>query len=202
MSAGSGSSALLPYLPLLYVAWSDGSMDLAELRSICNRVVDVWKMSPEDRERFVRWLDPDQPPTVSELDEILALVRESSAGSERRGPPLAHRAGLGTGARRWRRALAARSGRRSRRSSTRSAATGRPRRASCWVIRRGSKIRRDEGDPVARRGGRHAPAHWHRWSDSGSRDGVVGGGGDGGRDRSSPARSPRCAAPRTARRRE
>jgi acyl-CoA oxidase len=76
----SGRSALLSFLPLLYVAWSDGSMDLAELRSICNRAVDVWKMSPEDRERFVRWLDPDQPPTESELDEILALVRESSAG--------------------------------------------------------------------------------------------------------------------------
>ena len=74
-----GRSALLPFLPLLYVAWSDGSMELAELRSICNRVVDVWKMSPEDRERFVRWLDPDQPPTERELDEMLALVRESSA---------------------------------------------------------------------------------------------------------------------------
>ena len=71
---------LLPYLPLLYVAWSDGNMDLAELRSICSRVVEVWKMSPEDRERFGRWLDPDQPPTESELDEILGMVRESSAG--------------------------------------------------------------------------------------------------------------------------
>jgi acyl-CoA oxidase len=76
----AGRSALLPFLPLLYVAWSDGSMDLAELRTICNRVAEVWKMTPEDRERFVRWLDPDQPPSESELDEILALVRESSAG--------------------------------------------------------------------------------------------------------------------------
>ena len=80
MSAGSGRSALLPFLPLLYVAWSDGSMDLAELRSICGRVVELWKMSPEDRESFGRWLDPDQPPTQSELDEILTMVRESSAG--------------------------------------------------------------------------------------------------------------------------
>ena len=80
MSVGSGRSALLPFLPLLYVAWSDGSMDLAELRSICSRLVEMWKMSPEDRERFARWLDPDQPPTESELDEILAMVRESSAG--------------------------------------------------------------------------------------------------------------------------
>jgi acyl-CoA oxidase len=80
MSVGSGKSALLPLLPLLYVAWSDGSMELAELRAICGRVVDVWKMSPEERERFGRWLDPDQPPTPAELDEILALVREKSAG--------------------------------------------------------------------------------------------------------------------------
>ena len=80
MSVGSGRSALLPFLPLLYVAWSDGNMDLAELRSICSRVVDMWKMTPDDRARFGRWLDPDQPPTEDELDEILAMVRESSAG--------------------------------------------------------------------------------------------------------------------------
>jgi acyl-CoA oxidase len=80
MVDGAGKSALLPFLPLLYVAWSDGNLDLAELRSICGRVLDVWKMSPEDRERFVRWLDPDQPPTANELDEILALVRQGSAG--------------------------------------------------------------------------------------------------------------------------
>jgi acyl-CoA oxidase len=80
MSVGSGRSALLPILPLLYVAWSDGSMDLAELRSICSRVVDMWKMSPEDRERLGGWLDPDQPPTETELDEILAMVRERSMG--------------------------------------------------------------------------------------------------------------------------
>ena len=76
----SEKSALLPFLPLLYVAWSDGNLDLAELRAICGRVIDVWKMSPEDRDRFVRWLDPDQPPTQNELDEILAMVRQESAG--------------------------------------------------------------------------------------------------------------------------
>jgi acyl-CoA oxidase len=76
----TSKSALLPFLPLLYVAWSDGNLDLAELRAICGRVLDVWKMTPEDRERVVRWLDPDQPPPPSELDEILALVREQSAG--------------------------------------------------------------------------------------------------------------------------
>jgi acyl-CoA oxidase len=84
MAAGSRKSsqrsALLPFLPLLYVAWSDGNMGLEELRTICGRVLDVWKMSPEDRERFVRWLDPDQPPTRADLDEMLARVREASVG--------------------------------------------------------------------------------------------------------------------------
>jgi acyl-CoA oxidase len=84
MAAGSGDaargSALLPFLPLLYVAWSDGNMGLEELRTICARVLDVWKMAPEDRERVVRWLDPDQPPTRAELDEMLARVREASVG--------------------------------------------------------------------------------------------------------------------------
>ena len=80
MSGGSERSALLPFLPLLYVAWSDGNLDLAELYAICGRVLDVWKMTPAERERVGRWLDPDQPPTPSELDEILALVREKSAG--------------------------------------------------------------------------------------------------------------------------
>ena len=76
MSVDSDRSALLPFLPLLYVAWSDGNMELAELRAICSRVVDVWKMSPQDREQFARWLDPDQPPTENELGEMLARVRE------------------------------------------------------------------------------------------------------------------------------
>ncbi|HVR29365.1 MAG TPA: hypothetical protein VMS86_07490 [Thermoanaerobaculia bacterium] len=67
-------------LPLLYVAWSDGSLDLDELRAICGRVLDVWKLDPEERERVVRWLDPDQPPTRRELDEMLSRVREASAG--------------------------------------------------------------------------------------------------------------------------
>lgn len=84
MAARSGNSsqpsALLPFLPLLYVAWSDGNMELEELRAICGRVLDVWKMTPEDRERFVRWLDPDQPPTRAELDEMLARVREAAVG--------------------------------------------------------------------------------------------------------------------------
>ena len=80
MTTSADRSALLPFLPLLYVAWSDGNLDLAELRSICGRVLDVWKMTPEDRERMVRWLDPDQPPTESELDEILAMIREHSVG--------------------------------------------------------------------------------------------------------------------------
>jgi hypothetical protein len=55
-------------------------MELEELRTICGRVLDVWKMPPEDRERVVRWLDPDQPPTRADLDEMLARVREASAG--------------------------------------------------------------------------------------------------------------------------
>jgi acyl-CoA oxidase len=78
MGGDSDRSALLPFLPLLYVAWSDGNLELAELRAICGRVLDVWKMSPEERERIVRWLDPDQPPTQSELDDILAMIRETS----------------------------------------------------------------------------------------------------------------------------
>ena len=77
---GTNGSALLPLLPLLYVAWSDGNLDLEELRAICSRLLDVWKMSPQERERVVRWLDPDQPPTERELDEILARVRREAAG--------------------------------------------------------------------------------------------------------------------------
>jgi acyl-CoA oxidase len=76
----SGGSGLLPLLPLLYVAWSDGSLDLAEMRAICGRVLDVWTLPPEDRELLVRWLDPDQPPTREELDQMLSRVRQASAG--------------------------------------------------------------------------------------------------------------------------
>jgi acyl-CoA oxidase len=78
--AGDASSALLPFLPLLYVAWSDGTLDLAELRTIFGRVIDVWKLDPVERDQVGRWLDPDQPPTPDELDEMLARVRVAASG--------------------------------------------------------------------------------------------------------------------------
>jgi acyl-CoA oxidase len=75
----SSKDALLPFLPLLYVGWADGHLDSEELRSIFRRALDLWTMTPADRELVGRLLDPDRPPSRLELDQMLERIRSASS---------------------------------------------------------------------------------------------------------------------------
>lgn len=75
--------ALLPFLPLLYVGWADGHLDSVELREIFRRALDVWKMTPPDRELVGRLLDPDRTPSRRELDDILERIRVAARDLDR-----------------------------------------------------------------------------------------------------------------------
>lgn len=71
---------LKPFLPLLYTAWSDGSLtpdELNELRSVLCEVVDG-EASPI----IERWLDPERPPTGSELDRLGGAIRRGLTQEE------------------------------------------------------------------------------------------------------------------------
>jgi acyl-CoA oxidase len=71
---------LLPYLPMLYVAWADGELSRDEIGSICARLSEAAVRKGTCQELLGRWLDPDQPPSATDLRALLSSIRRS-AGS-------------------------------------------------------------------------------------------------------------------------
>ncbi|MEL7059921.1 MAG: acyl-CoA dehydrogenase [Acidobacteriota bacterium] len=63
---------LLPYLPMLYVAWSDGDLSVEEASQICP------DLDPHCQGLVAPWLDPEQPPSAVELQRMLRRVRVAS----------------------------------------------------------------------------------------------------------------------------
>lgn len=64
---------LLPFLPMLYVAWADGELDADEIRAIRDDLGDC-------TDCLDSWLDPERPPTERELGRMLRILR-SAAGT-------------------------------------------------------------------------------------------------------------------------
>jgi acyl-CoA oxidase len=77
-SAGA-EAALLPFAPLLYVAWVDGTLSAAELAGIAALTDDIGALPPATRKLLRRWLDPERPPTPVELAGLLTLIRRHAA---------------------------------------------------------------------------------------------------------------------------
>ncbi|MGB5550296.1 MAG: hypothetical protein WBO74_07355, partial [Thermoanaerobaculia bacterium] len=70
---------LLPYLPMLYVAWADGDLEPVEIRAICTRLGTTEGMD-EDCQQFLEgWLDPENPPSATDLTTLLAAIRTAAA---------------------------------------------------------------------------------------------------------------------------
>lgn len=64
---------MLPFLPMLYVAWADGVLDDVEVVTIFR------KIRSDDALRIESWLDPAHPPSAGELQRMLRIVRERAA---------------------------------------------------------------------------------------------------------------------------
>ncbi|MEM7051107.1 MAG: acyl-CoA dehydrogenase [Acidobacteriota bacterium] len=78
---------LVAFLPLFYVAWADGELSSEEIASIGRQAVDVAGLERCCHDVFERWLNPDQPPTAQELQQLLGAIRRQAASlsrSERR----------------------------------------------------------------------------------------------------------------------
>src|SRR6185295_697314 len=96
---------LLPFLPLLYLAWADGSLEPEEIRQIGDQVSAARGVAPGLCAALRRWLDPATPPSPSLLQELLGTLRRSAAplpAPQRLsladlGLELAHRAGHALG---------------------------------------------------------------------------------------------------------
>ncbi|MFB6344553.1 MAG: acyl-CoA dehydrogenase family protein, partial [bacterium] len=67
---------LRPFIPLLYVAWSDGDLTRDEIDHVCSLLDDYEGLDPEAREAIDDWLDPDDPPTPRQLKALLRPIRE------------------------------------------------------------------------------------------------------------------------------
>ena len=70
---------LLPFLPMIYVAWANGELSADELAAIRLRVEQQPGLEPPVRTLLGEWLDPDNPPPQSALASLLATIRSGAA---------------------------------------------------------------------------------------------------------------------------
>lgn len=70
---------LRPFLPLLWVAWSDGDLEPDELRAVAERVDAMPWLRPAARIALESWLDPSSPPSRREVGALLATIEKVAA---------------------------------------------------------------------------------------------------------------------------
>ncbi len=100
VARGKGSSTrtpldpvLLPFAPILYIAWADGALTAEEIRDVRSHVEHDAVLQGELRDALEPWLDPAKPPDAAELRELLNAIHNAGAALD----PGAHAslAGLG-----------------------------------------------------------------------------------------------------------
>lgn len=74
---------LSAFLPMLYVAWSDGELGAHEVEAIRAEVSARAGLRPASRAFLERWLDPDREPAPHELHALLTRVRDEARGLSR-----------------------------------------------------------------------------------------------------------------------
>jgi len=63
-----------PFLPLVYLAWSDAELSPDELEGICTEIARHNGIDIDCQVALRRWLDPDRPPTPTEFGNLAAQV--------------------------------------------------------------------------------------------------------------------------------
>lgn len=63
--------------PLLYVAWADGQLSPAELAALRDAARE--RLSPAQSEALDQWLDPEAPPSSTELLRLYRFVRQRAS---------------------------------------------------------------------------------------------------------------------------
>ena len=71
---------LLPFLPLVYVAWSDGILTAPERERIRERLVRHEWLDEGSHDLLRSWLDPAAPPSASSLESLRARIRALGTG--------------------------------------------------------------------------------------------------------------------------
>jgi acyl-CoA oxidase len=96
---------LLPFLPLVHAAWSDGVLTESEIEALALKIEGQLWLSGEDLRELRRWLQPGRPPSPASLARLRHRMRDMAPaipGSEqsslaRFGVALARSAGGGDG---------------------------------------------------------------------------------------------------------
>jgi acyl-CoA oxidase len=71
---------ILIFLPMLYIAWSDGNLSPTEILAIRQNINEQKWLNYAEKEVLSRWLNPDAPPTTHELKSWLKIIREEARG--------------------------------------------------------------------------------------------------------------------------
>ena len=71
-------SCVLPFLPMLYTAWSDEVISPAQIRGIEKVLRSSKCLEPDQRQLVKQWLDPNNPPSPGVLQSWLSYIRENS----------------------------------------------------------------------------------------------------------------------------
>jgi acyl-CoA oxidase len=77
-SARDLDANLLPFAPLLYVAWADGELTESELASLRTRIESAGWLDAESRHKLGGWLDPAAPPSAAALTSLLTQIRRAA----------------------------------------------------------------------------------------------------------------------------
>ncbi|MDH3571708.1 MAG: acyl-CoA dehydrogenase family protein [Gemmatimonadota bacterium] len=70
-----GDPHLLPILPLVYVAWADGTLSDDELEAISSALTGQAWLDDGTRASVRQWLDPSAPPNAGQLQHLLRTMR-------------------------------------------------------------------------------------------------------------------------------
>ncbi len=69
--------ALLPFAPMIYVAWADGALSAEEIGRI-RAIVEAQRWTGDAGPELDRWLDPSHPPESADLAGLLAMLRSAA----------------------------------------------------------------------------------------------------------------------------
>lgn len=73
---------LRPFLPLIYVAWSDGELSPEEVTGICDVVAGYSDIDIDCQIALQHWLDPEDPPSPFELEVLRLRIADWTTTTE------------------------------------------------------------------------------------------------------------------------
>ena len=76
MTSAETLPGMVPFLPLIYVAWADGELTVDELRAFRAAIHRQPGLDAPSLAALDRWLDAALPPTATELEELLGRIHQ------------------------------------------------------------------------------------------------------------------------------